>query len=454
MIKQGKLGWVALLLTAPSWADVTVTADGMISADSCAYGRGQLAIGAARDNAAADIANFLQGSNMLSLGDNAQQLDSYLGSLSKQQKQVLIAGVKSGAMPLQQSSPSYSGNDTCISVTLDPRAKATSAAPQWQEQDSDISVTVDGEGWPNQQMTARQQAEQDALQRAVSQVVGVWLTQQRTQSSVSQLALNGDDEQNALNELVTQQLHSRSRGLVKEWHTLATQVIEPNGIRVTIEAVVDKAPLQQQIQDILSAIGSPVVTVQAPEPLNAELKNLLTSHGVEVANHAALNIVAEPQLVSNGNNQRLNLHVKVLDSAGNVYGSWHNQPSLLSLPQSSHVLADLISVSLADPQQKQALQQMVTSAFNKLVANGGLVRKLTFSADLLQQPDNLGGVLGAIGGVSDVSIVRQGSNFLANLRFSGSTAELAALLAPALSMICGDQQPQIDIQNDYQVTIH
>ncbi len=454
MIKQCTLGWAALLLVAPSWADVTVTADGMISADACAYGRGQAAISAARDNAAADIAQFLQGSNMLSLTDNAQQLDSYLSSLSKQQKQVMIAGVKSGAMPLQQSAPSYSGNDTCMTVTLDPRAKAAESDPQWQEQASDISVTVDGEGWPNQQMTALQQAEQDALQRAVSQVVGVWLTQQRTQSSVAQMALNGDDEQNALNELVTQQLHSRSRGLVKEWHTLATQVIEPNGVRVTIEAVVDKAPLQQQIQDILSAIGSPVVTVQAPEPLNAELKTLLTSHGVEVASQAALNIVAEPQLITKGNNQRLNLHVKVLDSAGNVYGSWHNEPSLLSLPQSSHVLADLITVSLADPQQKQALQRMVTSAFNKLVANGGLVRKLSFSAELLQQPDNLGGVLGAIGGVSDVSVVRRGPNFLANLRFSGSTAELAALLAPALSVICGGQQPQIDIQNDYQVTIH
>lgn len=454
MRHQHWLGWAALLIAMPSVAEVSVTDNGLIRADACAYGRGQVAIGAARDTAAADIAQFLQGANTLSLGDNAKQLDSYLSRLSKQQKQTLIAGVKSGAMPLQISTPSISGNDTCITVSVDPKAKAaTVTAPQWQQQASDISVTVVGEGWPNKQMSARQQAEQDALQRAVSQVVGVYLTQQRTQSTVSQLAISDNDEHNALNELVAQQLHSRSRGLVKEWHTLASEPIKPNGVRVTLEAVVEKGPLQQQIQDVLSAIGSPVVTVQAPEPLNSELKNLLTSHGVEVANHAALNIVAEPQLIVNGNNQRLNLHVKVLDSAGNVYGSWHNEPSLMSLPNSSHVLADLITVSLADEQQKQALQQMVSSAFSKLVANGGLVRKLTFSAGLLQQPENLAGVLGAIGGVSDVAVAKQGTHLLANLRFSGSTAELASLLAPALSVICG-KQPQIDIQNDYQVTIH
>jgi hypothetical protein len=440
------------LLSTPLAAEVKVLSDATMQTTACAYGRGSVAISSARALAAVELAAFIKGNNSLAITDSQQTIETSLDqknvSLYEQQRSYLLEGLSMEAIPLSTSSPTLSGNDTCVTVSLSLQDLAEPTSQGWEEDTQNISVTVSGEGWPKNGRSARHYAEIDALQRAVSQVVGVWLTQQHSQSSQLNLQVLNDNETTQMQELIGQQLSSHSEGLVTEWQTLDSQPMDNNGLQVTVHAVVEKAPLVQQASQLLSVIGSPRVKVIAPEPLKTELTLWLGEQGVEVANTASLVVLADADLANTEKTSRLHLNVNVQDLSGNVYGSWKNNPALLALPQGQRVEQDLMSVHLAHEQQAKDLKQALQKAFTQVVARGGLVRQIWLPQSKIKQPEKLQALLSTLGGVSDVSIETKDNNIVASLRFKGATGELADAVNQALTTR-GSGLSAISIENDF-----
>ncbi|MBA6291925.1 hypothetical protein H4J58_15770 [Colwellia sp. MB3u-70] len=434
-------------------AEVNVLANGTLETTACAYGRGSVAILEAKNQASIELANFIKGNKSLSAQATTQQISSSLtddaATLYQKKRSLMLAGLNSMAMPLNYSSPILSGNDTCMKVSLDPNQLGASEEQNWQEDSHDISVTVIGEGWAKKGKSALVNAEQDALQRAVSQVVGVWLSQQYAQSSSTEMSIVDGNESMHMRELIGQQLSSHSEGLVKEWQTLKTKALQGAGMQVTLLAVVEKAPLVQQASQLLSIIGSPRVKVFAPEPLKTELKAWLNQQGIEVGDSASLAIYAQSELVKRENNRRLHLSIDVRDLSGNIYGNWKNDPSLMSLPKDPHVEQDLLAVYLASPSQSRALHLALNQAFTQVVARGGLVREILLPNQKLTEPEMLHDVLNTLGGVSDVAIHKRNDYTVASLRYKGNTGELANAVDQAIGTITSKTLSKIKIEDDF-----
>lgn len=450
MIKR--LSLLAFLSMSAS-AEVTVLTDGTLQTDACVYGRGSAAIASAKAQASAELARFIKGHKSLAIDTASQSMaadmDKQTAELYEKQRSVMLEGLSMGAIPLSASTPMLSGNDTCITVALDPADVGQPQEYDWEQGSQNVSVTVSGEGWPKNGQSARQNAEMDALQRAISQVVGVWLTQQHAQSSKMTMTITDDSESTQMQELIGQQLVSHSEGLIKEWQTLDSQPLSKNGIQVTIHAVVEKAPLIQQVSHLLNAIGSPRVQVIAPEPLKTELLTWLGEQGIEVGATASLTILANADVVEIGNNRRLHLNIDVRDLAGNIYGHWKNNPALLALPSGKRVRQALMEVHLADDEQTSELKETLQTAFTQIVARGGLVRKIVIPQTKITQPEKLQAVLSTLGGVSDVAIHAENSNIVASLRYKGNTGELADAVHQALSTMTDNALPAIVIENDF-----
>lgn len=434
-------------------AQVDVLADGTLQTQACAYGRGSTAISGAKAQASAELISFIKGNKSLTTQSAQQHLTTNLtddaASLYEQQRTTMIEGLSAGAVPLNYSAPTLSGNDTCMTVSLNPQELGEIQEQSWQQATQDISVTVIGQGWKKEGKTALINAEQDALQRAVSQVVGVWLTQQHTQSSSMSMNIVDGNESTNMQELIGQQLSSHSEGLVKEWQTLQSKQLKNGGVEITIMAVVEKAPLIQQASQLLSMIGSPRVQVIAPEPLKTELKVWLSEQGIEVGGAASLVIYAQSDVIKRGNNRQLRLSVNVRDLAGNIYGNWKNDPSFMSLPDDPYVEKDLMAVHLASESQSKALHSTLNTAFTQVVARGGLVREVLLPSNKLTQPEKLHAVLSTLGGVSDVAIDKRSDYTVASLRYKGNTGELAHALDQALATITAKTLSKITIENDF-----
>jgi hypothetical protein len=437
-------------------AQVSVLADGTLETEACAYGRGNIAISGAKAQASAELIRFIKGNKSLT-AQSAQvhittTLSDQAGSLYEQQRTLMLEGLSAGAVPLNYSTPTLSGNDTCMTVSINPHELGEPQEQNWQSGKQDISVTVIGEGWQKQGKTALVNAEQDALQRAVSQVVGVWLTQQHSQSSSMSMNIANGVETTDMQDLIAQQLSSHSEGLVKEWQTLQTKELESGGVQVTLLAVVEKAPLVQQASQLLSMIGTPRVKVIAPEPFKAELNAWLNAQGIEVGKAASLVIYAQSDVLESDNSRRLKLSLEVRDLAGNVYGTWKNDHSLISLPAADHVEQDLMAVHLASESQSKALHGALNKAFTQVVARGGLVREVMLPSQKLTQPEKLYDVLNTLGGVTDVSIHKHDNYTVASLRYKGNTGELAHALDQALTTVTTNTLSKITIENDFTLS--
>ena len=447
-----KLSLLALC-SLSAQAQVEVLADGTLQTQACSYGRGSTAVSGAKAQASAELISFIKGNKSLTT-QSAQQhlttsLDEDAASLYEQQRTTMMEGLSAGAVTLSYSTPILSGNDTCMTVSLNPQELGESQEQDWLQTTQNISVTVIGQGWEKEGKTALTVAEQDALQRAISQVVGVWLTQQHTQSSSMSMNIVDGNESTSMQELIGQQLSSHSEGLVKEWQTLQTKELQNGGVEVTVIAVVEKAPLIQKASKLLSMIGSPRVQVIAPEPLKTELKLWLNEQGIEVGNAASLVIYAKSDVIKRDNNRQLSLSADVLDLAGNIYGRWKNDPSFMSLPNTEHVESDLMSVHLASESQLKALHNTLNNAFTQVVARGGLVREVMLPSNKLTQPEKLHDVLSTLGGVTDVSIHKQQQYTVASLRFKGNTGELAHALDQALMTITAKNLSKSIVEDDF-----
>ncbi|MCU7555386.1 hypothetical protein OCL06_12390 [Alteromonas sp. ASW11-19] len=427
---------------------------GDISTQNCAYGRGDSAIQEAKAQALAEISRQVKSGSLLSLAESQQSLSSetisYLQTLSSlQQEGMDLQGLKTDI-----SAPVLQGSETCITVTLLHQSLSQGQSEGgWATTDEVISVTVVGEGWEDRQrgVSARKSAELDALRRAISQVVGTWLTEQRSQHSNTAELTTETTSNFELQSFVAQQLQTKSAGTVKAWSVLESQPIQPNGMKVTIRADVEKTPLAVASKNILQQIGSPRVAVVAPQPLADTLRLWLSEQGIEISSAANLTLRASHQLIKRSGTARLNLSIILEDQAGNAYGRWQNRPELIALPYSDQVLRDLIKVHLSTDGQKKEFHQQLNSAFMRVVKEEGLIHDIFISSQYLSQPDRLNSVLSTMGGASAVSVSHSDGIYKAQMRFTGTTGELVAALRQSLQPIAGRVMPQPTINNDFNI---
>ena len=434
-------------------AEVIVLNDGRLETQACAYGRGTTAISSAKAQAASELARFIQGNK--TLNNNTIKSDvaisDELSNVYESNRELLLEGLEQQALTIDVSSPQLQGNDTCVTATLAMNVEPSKQSINWDDSTQHIAVTVIGEGWPKQGQTALNNAEKDALQRAVSQVVGVWLSQNHAQSSQTTLSIQNDAESTTMKDIIGQQLSMHSEGLVKEWRTLDSKPIANNGIRLTLDVVVEKKPIVQQTSQLLSQIGSPYVKVDAKEPLRTVITNWLGEQGIEVTPHSSLIVKADSSLKTTGNNQQLDIRVKVQDLQ-NVYSSWRNEPSLLALPKGESTFDDLVDVHFADEKQLQDLHQSLLKGFTQVVARGGLSREVIIPSQLLEQPEQIAAIFSTIAGVSNVAVHNKNNNIVVRLRYKGSSGELAQAVHLSLAAIAAKPLPKINVNNNYTLT--
>lgn len=448
---------LASLVSGSALAEISLSSVRGIEAQACAYGRGAPAVEAAKMNALSQVAQFLSSPKVLAQQTSEEDIDTKTSTWVRTLSDMQQDGLSIQQMPVDISSPRLQGSDTCITVRLKtgrlPKANSSSDGGGWDTETENVLVTVIGEGWPDNEngRTARTQAEMDALKRAVSQVVGMWLTQQNSQFSTTHESSDENNDEFSVNEVISQQLHTRSQGLVKEWSLLNSRKLANNGVEVTIKAVVEKQPIAQAANDVLMAIGSPRVKVQAPKPLRGLLKDWLATQGIEYSANANLVIKADSVLRERGANSRLQLSVTVEDLSGQQYGLWRNDPSLLSLPTSTQVEQDLIDIHLATPDQKESLSNTLQTSFNKVVGQGGMVRDVFIHSSYLSNPEKLSSILSTLGGVKDVVVNSQGKYYQASLRYAGATGELVAALHQSLRPIAAQKLPKAQINNEFTI---
>ncbi|MEY8214439.1 MAG: hypothetical protein RPR97_08150 [Colwellia sp.] len=444
-----------LLFSFSSYAEITVLKDGKISTTACAYGRGQSAITQASNNAAAELGQFIKENKLLDFGDNSESVEVNMNQVYSTSRTSILEGLSNGRMQLDLKQPYIQGNDTCIAVDLNirnpPEINNSDDFLEWNDDKPTVTVTVIGEGWSKVGSSARQHAEQDALRRAISRVVGVYLNQNSMQSSQTIMKISNDDEYNSLRDLMSQQLSSRSAGLVKSWQPLASKKLANGGLQVTLQVVVEKSPLITQSSDFIAQIGSPRVRVLAPDTLAPILKTWLSDHGIEAGDGASLQIIAKHKLTGSANSKRLSLTVEVRDLANNLYAHWKNDPSLAALPYSNHVLDDLTQIAFEMPQQLESLKKALNKAFINLVSQGGLVREIKIRSNHLEQPELLYSVISTIGGVKDVAILTKNQYLIASVRYAGNTGELVSILQNALLAISKSSLPHGQVINDQTI---
>jgi len=458
-------GLVALAFGAAPAAhasSISFNSNADITVQACAYGRGAAAIAQAEAQAAAELAAFVKGPALLQLNEVADSLTTTSAAEATQWVQSLQEASQSGItvanLFVQSGQPWLQGSDTCVSMTLVRGtdvggADALDGEIVWDDASREVAVVVNGEGWPNKAkgLSAQQVAEVDGLRRAVSQVVGVWLQQNYSQYSNSSIEQTNDEVNESLKDVVAQQLHTRSNGLVKRWQLLDTQMLSDGGVKLTLEAVVEKQELAQAAQDILTAIGSPRVRVMAPQPLADHLRLWLNQQGIEVSENASLLVNANADVRVSGNSARLHLGVQVEDAAGNLYGQWNNNPALLALPNQTGIHRDLLDVHLSHEQQRAALANALHEAFTQMVAQGGLIHEIAIARRYLSSTAELPGVLQTIGGVRDVQVGGNEQLVTAQLRYNGSAAELASVLSQVLPPLLAAPLPQARIDNAYKI---
>jgi len=438
-----------------SYAEVEILKDGNISATNCAYGRGQVAITQASDSATAKLEQFIKVNKSLDFGDNNENINIDLNQIYSTSRSNILEAFSNGVMPLDIGKSYLQGNDTCINVAINiqnsPETNNSDDFLEWDDEQPTVTVIVIGEGWSKAGKSARQRAEQDALKRAISRVVGIYLEQNTMQSSQTIVQISNGDESSVIKNLISQQLSSRSAGLVKSWQPLASKDLDNEGLQVTLQVVVEKSPLIAQSTDFLAQIGSPRVAVIAPDILEPILKTWLSEHGVETGAGASIKIIAKQKLTGSESSNRLSITVEVRDLADNLYGHWQNDPSLVALPYSNHVLDDLTQVAFAMPEQLQDLQKVLSKAFINIVSQGGLVREIKIRSNYLKQPEMLHPVISTIAGIKDVTIFTKNQYLIASVRYSGNTGELVSILQNTLATISKPSLPHGKVINDQTI---
>lgn len=421
----------------------------------CAYGRGALAVATAKADGLNKLRLFLQGETSYSLSTNDTEL--FNEQFSQQTRDLLISGIAQGQIHAHYDQVEIIGDDTCITVRIaSPKAEKSlnNNGVTWNSEPT-VSVVVVGEGKSRSGLSARQVAEQDAFQRAVSQVLGVMVKSGFMQQTNSVMSASADSDEFNLQEVAKQSLSLQSQGVVSRWNEIATQELEDGTLKLTLDITVEKKLIADKVEHLIQSLGQPSVFVDAQLPVvQANFKDTLASMGFGLSPSSAqasiiLKITEQEKLTPSG--LQLELSARVLDRAGNQYGVWQNDPRLITLPNKKGMLTELATVHLAVDQNRQNLKEQLHDSMQKMAMRGGPIRELILSEHVAGKQGQLYSLLSAITGVSDVKISSKSGKVFVQLRSLNNANDLAQYIEPTLKMHQPQYKSKLIVLNEYQI---
>ncbi|NGN97858.1 hypothetical protein G5S52_09365 [Grimontia sp. S25] len=430
----------------------------VLAEQGCSYGRGKLAVESAQAQAADNLRSVLQSTNLLSSAKRSESFDDSV--FSDKNIEAIATGLANGTMVLDFSDPEILGDDTCVTARLPLDAPESFEGDDidWEE-DTTKSIIVSGEGLHDKVagLTARQVAEQDALRRAISQVLGVVIKSALSSSSSSELYLTESNESLKSAEMVRQSLSMSSHGTVKSWSEISSKSLPGGMIEVTLNVEVEKSGLEAKLKEAMQRIGNPnIFVVSEHANVRYHLTQALTSSGMTVTaspESASLLLVADAKPSPSKSGTRLQLDLSIKDRLGNNYGQWRNDPSLIALPSHDDVLSTLAEVYLQSENNQVEIRQTIQKASHALVQAGGPIREISIANHIAGDHSKLHAVLSSLADVSDVKVSKGKNSTLVRLRSINSLGELSHLLSPAMKVHTDGKAIQLTIHNDYQLSM-
>lgn len=425
----------------------------------CAYGRGDNAIKSAQADALQRFLLFLKGETSIALSSQDTALvDEHFDQNSRS---VLISGIEQGRISADFGPPFIQGDDTCITVRLSPPTSTNvqdTDGVDWDDGTPVHTVIVVGEGLKNKKLglTARQAAEQDAFKRAISKALGVMIKSGHQQNSLSEMSASANSDDINVQDVVVQSLSMDSQGIITGWNEVDYQQDGKGKVTLTLDVSVEKKRMEDRIAQMIRSMGQPTVYVDAQLPsIKHAFSETLAKMGFDLSDYrslASIILKVDESATPSSSEVRLGLTATLLDQAGNQYGVWRNDPTLLALPNKKENLDKLAQVHLAVKGNQQAIKATLQEAAKKIAARGGPIRELIFSPQTAGQQGQLTRVLGAISGVSDIKVnTLLDKRVVVQLRSMNNTTVLAQYIGPTLRIY----QPNIELSvlNEFQINV-
>ncbi|WP_215404786.1 hypothetical protein [Vibrio gigantis] len=426
----------------------------------CAYGRGATAVESAKADGFNNLRLFLQGKTSVSFTTEDRALVEE--QFDQQVRELLIANINANDINADFSSPEIQGDDTCVTVRLAPKLStgfnSDDEGIEWDDTPV-MSVVVVGEGRESKKLalSARQVAEKDAFNRAISQVLGAMVNSGYMQKSYGTLSGTESSNDFDLQEIAMQSLSMEPQGMVSSWNEISYQE-KPNGyVTVTLDVFVERQKVEAKIASLIKSLGQPSIYVDAELPVVKDtFSNALAEMGFDLASNpeqssVILNVQETPKVTSSG--LQLELSATVVDRAGNRYGSWHNDPTFMTLPNKAGMLNELAAVHLAIEGNQIALKSELQASVQIMVSRGGPIRELIFSQQAAGKQGQLYRLIGDMSGVSDIKPSQQGGNIVIQLRSLSGASELVQDIEPMLRTHQPNYRSKVDVLNEYQIRV-
>ncbi|MEZ8309777.1 hypothetical protein CWO07_23450 [Vibrio splendidus] len=428
----------------------------------CAYGRGSMAIESAKADGLNNLRLFLQGkaSGSFTTEEHALVEDQF----DQHVRELLIASINANDINADFSAPKIQGDDTCITVRLAPELNTgtsfvnTGDGIEWDDAPV-MSVVVVGEGRESSilALSAREVAEQDAFKRAISQVFGAMVNSGYMQKSYGTLSGTESSNDFDLQEIAMQSLSLEPQGMISSWNEISYQE-KPNGsVTVTLDVFVERQKMEAKIARLIKSLSQPSIYVDAGLPVvKNTFSNALAEMGFDLASNPAqssviLDVQENQKVTSFG--LQLELSATVVDRAGNRYGSWHNDPTFMTLPNKVGMLNELAAVHLAVEGNQIALKRELQSSVQTMASRGGPIRELIFSQEAAGKQGKLYRLIGDMNGVSDIKSSQQGGNIVIQLRSLSDASDLVQDIEPMLRNHQPNYRSKVDVLNEYQIRV-
>ncbi|MGF1688937.1 hypothetical protein L4C36_20025 [Photobacterium japonica] len=426
----------------------------------CAYGRGAMAIEAAKAEGLNSLRLFLQGETSFSFTtDESMLLDEQFDQATRD---VLISGIAQGNVRADFGRPEIQGDDTCVTVRLMPPADDAMSGDDdgitWDDEPT-LSVVVTGEGLYDKKsgLTARQAAEQDAFRRAISQALGVMVKSGYLQQMYSSMSASTNNDDFNIEEVTRQSLSMQSQGMITSWNEISSQALAGGGLAVTLDVNVERQKMQDKVAQLLKSLGQPSVHINARLPVvKSVFSETLANMGFDLSPHSAqssiiLDVMEKAKVTPSG--LQLEITAVMRDRVGNQYATWRNDPTFMTLPNKPGMLDQLAEVHFALEDNQQAIRAQLQSAAENMAMRGGPVREVIFSPSAAGQQGQLFTLLSAINGVSDIKIAKKSNKVVVQLRSLSNASDLAQYIEPTLRVHQPKYRSKLSVMNEYQISV-
>lgn len=432
---------------------------------SCQYGRGSHVVNAAKANATKQIADFMgsytAGSESLSSRVTDNSFDETHISRLIEANAKRIQGVAFHA-------PFIQGDEMCVKASFvlknsaDQRIDSASSHSGEAEVADLVTVQVTGEGFDdrNKSITARKAAENDALAKAVQQVVGMVINAGYMEQSTMNSRFVNDDSTTQYAEATASFISTQARGHVKEWKEINYRDIGRRKGRITIEAIVVRGKIQDSIDDVIRSMGSPAIFVESnSDALSETLTAIITEFGAEITTdkrYATLILAAEAKGNQRVTGYQADIDIKLKERSGAIFGNWSNEPSVLNWPDNSpEALKELVDIHLEVPEVKEQIRKTLIEATLKIAKKGGPLRTVFIPKRKKANTVKLERALRGVGGIEVQSIRNTVAGVDINLRYMGSDSALAShLQTPLAGVLPGNMhRHHLKVSGNNQITV-